>query len=209
MKEVVGVLMTVVAQLSRRSDRIVASASTSLHDALRAARDLAEELDGLARLATPVWWRMTPHPRTCTPKDSLHRAAQIMRELDCGAVPVVGADGRISGMITDRDVCMAARSRDQPLATMTVESAMSKIVHSCSPGDSLGHAARLMGDMQVRRLPVVERDRLVGMLSLADIARVVRRYEGKGARACETLAHSLALISERRAAPEREQTAAE
>jgi CBS domain-containing protein len=191
-------LLELQAKLEQSGERIAATAAANVRDVTQAARDMMHELDGTLELTMPVRKLMKDNPRTCSPDDSLNRAAQIMWELDCGALPVVGADGGLAGIITDRDICMAAYTRGQPLAAMSVDSAMSRTVHSCSPDDSIGHASRLMADKQVRRLPVTNDGRLVGILTLADIARAVDRREGNRIPACVALAHTLAAIAKER-----------
>lgn len=117
---------------------------------------------------------MTRDVRTCGPEDRLNVAARIMWERDCGCVPVVEqADGaaRVVGMLTDRDVCMAAYTQGRPLDDITVRSAMAKEVHACRCTDSLETAVKALEQNQIRRLPVLDQDdHLVGMLSVADIA---------------------------------------
>jgi CBS domain-containing protein len=115
---------------------------------------------------------MTRDVRTCAATDSLNDAARIMWEADCGCVPVVEADGTVVGMITDRDICMAAYTQGRRLMHMTVESAASKHVVTIGKDESLRRAEELMRGAQVRRLPVVDTaGHLVGLLSLADLAR--------------------------------------
>ncbi len=117
---------------------------------------------------------MTRDVRTCAPSDSLNDAARIMWERDCGCVPVVEGDGTVIGMITDRDICMAAYTQGRRLMYMTVDSAASKDVVTIGKDESLRRAEELMRAAQVRRLPVVDSaGRLVGLLSLADLARRV------------------------------------
>jgi len=113
---------------------------------------------------------MTLDTQACRAEDSLHRAAQLMWENDCGSVPVVDSDRRVIGMITDRDICMAAFTQRGDLHSHPVSSAMSHQAHSCSPGDSVSVAEHLMREQQIRRIPVVDDGELVGMLSLNDIA---------------------------------------
>jgi CBS domain-containing protein len=185
--------------LEASGERAAATAASTFRDIAQAARDLLQDLDESLELATPVRKLMRENPTTCAPGDSLNRAAQIMWEHDCGAVPVLGPDGSIAGIVTDRDICMAAYLRGESLATMNVESAMSRVVYTCSPDDSLGHAARSMAHNKVRRLPVVENGKLVGLLTLADIARELRHGGGNRVRACVALAHVLASISAPRA----------
>ena len=115
---------------------------------------------------------MTRPAVTCRPGDTLNTAAQIMWEQDCGAVPVVDDGGKLVGLVTDRDICMAALTRGSALSAIPVAHAMAKQVYACEVGDSVGAAELLMSDKQIRRVPVVDGDnRPVGLLSLADIAR--------------------------------------
>ena len=109
--------------------------------------------------------------KTCRPQDSLNKAAQIMWEEPCGAVPVVDDHRRPVGFLTDRDVCMAAYTQGRPLGEKRAETAMARNVVSCTAEDELGSAAQLMRQHRTRRLPVVNRDgALVGLLSLDDLA---------------------------------------
>lgn len=115
---------------------------------------------------------MTRKVATVRPADALNRAARLMQERDCGCVAVVGEDSSVVGVITDRDVCMAALRTDSPLSRLGVESVMSSRVFTCRPGDSIAEAERMMGQHQVRRLPVLDEEgHLEGILSLDDIAR--------------------------------------
>lgn len=108
--------------------------------------------------------------RTCRPDDRLSTAAQIMWECDCGCVPVVEA-GDVVGMLTDRDVCMAAYTQGRALADIPVESAMAREVSTCRAGDAISTALETLERKQLHRLPVLdEHGRLAGMLSLADVA---------------------------------------
>jgi CBS domain-containing protein len=143
---------------------------------------------------------MTQNVYACGPHDSLNTAAQMMWEHDCGCVPVVDADGRVVGVVTDRDVCMAAYTQGQTLCMIPVGRAMSKQIHTCSPDDTLTAAEAVMKAEQVRRLPVVDaQHRLVGILSLNDIARHAaheRRGRGKRAIAADEVVQTLGAICE-------------
>ena len=125
---------------------------------------------------------MRRNVETCRATDGLNRAAQIMWEHDCGVVPVMAAGNgvaRVVGMVTDRDVCMAAYTQGRRLQDIPVASAMSKRVCSCRPTDSLAVALKVMETNQVHRLPVVDQDdRLLGILSLADVAREAQHEHG-------------------------------
>lgn len=122
---------------------------------------------------------MTRPVDTCHPEDSLSAAARIMWERDCGCAPVVDpSDGpaRVVGMITDRDICMAAYTKGQALCDILVESAMARDICSCRFTDSVATALRILEQNQLHRLPVLDQhDRLVGILSLADAARAAGR----------------------------------
>lgn len=118
--------------------------------------------------------------KLCRVEESLNDAARVMWDHACGCVPVVDADDRVVGVLTDRDVCMAAYTRGLPLGDMTVSSAMSRQVFACHVGDALDTAEAIMREHQVRRLPVLGfGDRIVGILSLSDIAREAERRRGQ------------------------------
>jgi CBS domain-containing protein len=153
---------------------------------------------------------MRPSPRTCAPEDPLNRAAQIFWEADCGFLPVLGGDGKVVGVITDRDVCMAEYLKGGSLLGSNVGSAMSKKVYSCAAEHPLVHALSLMAAHQIRRLPVLDGDgTLVGVVALADIARHVHALPGDAISAHAALGVTLARISERRDASKPETHAAE
>jgi CBS domain-containing protein len=105
--------------------------------------------------------------------EPLSIAAELMWSCDCGAVPVLDDQGeRVVGMITDRDICMATWTQDSAPSSVPIHRAMSRELFSCSPRDTLANAERVMQKHQVRRVPVIDDDgRLVGILSLADVAR--------------------------------------
>ncbi len=108
---------------------------------------------------------------TCLPTDRLNAAAQRMWEYDCGAIPVVHSDGSIAGMITDRDICMAAYTQGCALSEIPVSSTMARQVFTCRPDDSIETAERIMADKQIRRVPVVdESQHPIGMVSINDLA---------------------------------------
>jgi len=109
--------------------------------------------------------------------DSLSAAAKVMWDCDCGAVPVLSQIGeRPVGMITDRDICMATWSRDSAPSAIPVSSAMSKNLYYCAPTDDITVAESIIRTKQIRRLPVIDSSgRLVGILSLADVARRTAR----------------------------------
>jgi CBS domain-containing protein len=121
---------------------------------------------------------------TCHAEDTCNTAAKMMWDHDCGCVPVVDAEGHVIGMITDRDICMAAYTRGMPLDAVQVQDAMSTAVCACHPQDSLADAERMMRANQVHRLPVIDASgRIVGILSLNDLAQEAGREAGTRKRA--------------------------
>ena len=124
---------------------------------------------------------MTPNPRTVSPADSIQSAAAIMRDEDTGVVPIVD-NGRAVGVVTDRDIVVRAVADGSQLNRTVGEIATSAVV-CASPDMSTREAAQLMSDHQVRRLPVVENERLVGIVSIGDLAV----KEGKDGRTGDTL----------------------
>jgi CBS domain-containing protein len=121
---------------------------------------------------------------TCTRVHALSEPARIMWERDCGCVPVVASDGsgRVVGMITDRDICMASYMAGGRLSEIRVNDAMATRVHTCRPEDPVSEAERSMRAARVRRLPVVDAaGHLRGILSLADVALGARRRAPAGA----------------------------
>lgn len=113
---------------------------------------------------------MTRNVQLCTPGAPIRDVARIMAEIDAGSVPV-GENDRLIGMITDRDIAVRAVAEGKGPET-PVREVMSEHVHYCFDDEELEQVARNMGDVRVRRLPVVNRDkRLVGIPSLGDLAR--------------------------------------
>ena len=103
---------------------------------------------------------------TCSPQDYVNEVAEQMRALDIGCLPVVNKK-KLVGMITDRDIVTRAVAKD---VKCKVEEIMTKSVVSVSPKDTTADASFLMGKHQIRRLPVVDNEDLVGFVALADLA---------------------------------------
>jgi CBS domain-containing protein len=123
---------------------------------------------------------MTRNTSACEPADSLERAAAIMWDRDCGAVPVVDGAGALHGIVTDRDVAMSAYLKGRPLAAITVGEVMSRSLHCCAPTDTVERALATMRQHQVHRMPVVDGDgRLTGMLAVADLLQATKRADTK------------------------------
>ena len=114
---------------------------------------------------------MTSDVKYCSLDTNLAAAAKIMWEDDCGAVPVTDDRGKVVGMITDRDICIAGATRPRPEGEIPVRDLVSKSLYACRPGDDVRTAMETMKSQQVRRLPVIGQDvRLTGIVSIHDIA---------------------------------------
>ena len=134
---------------------------------------------------------MTPNPQCVSPGDSIQNAARIMRDCDTGAVPVV-ENGRPVGILTDRDIVVRAVA-DGAQLNRPVREIVSGDVVCVTPEMSTREAEDLMSEHQVRRLPVVDGDRIVGIVSLGDIAV----KEARDSRSGDTLEHISEGVKER------------
>jgi CBS domain-containing protein len=114
---------------------------------------------------------MTREVRLANPDQTIRDAAKMMAEIDAGAMPV-GEGDRLVGMITDRDIAVRAVAQGKGPDTPVREVMSIEQVLYCYEDEELDHVAKNMGEIQVRRLPVLDRSkRLVGIVSLADIAQ--------------------------------------
>jgi CBS domain-containing protein len=140
---------------------------------------------------------MTADVVSCKMDHPLACAAQIMWDNDCGCVPIVDEEDHVVAMLTDRDICMAALSRGQPLHDVQVHLAATTAVICISSHATIEAAERLMQKHQLRRLPVVDRDgKLAGILSMTDIARQMERTTARASELSgDAIAHTLAAIS--------------
>jgi CBS domain-containing protein len=114
---------------------------------------------------------MTPEVRACEPSATVVEAAKVMAREDIGPVPIV-EDGRLVGVVTDRDIVVQVVAAGRDVNSTTVGDIASRDLVTVSPDDNLDDALTLLAERQVRRLPVVEGDRLVGIVAQADIARL-------------------------------------
>lgn len=196
-----GELSAGIEALEQKLDRGLEQAMLSAASKTRQLTQTVQEYLGLqpAGGALPSSSSIMTEPaRTCSIEEPLNAAAKVMWDTDCGVVLVVDADGRLCGILTDRDICMAAYTKGAPLHAIRVADAMSRHVHTCRPEDSIERAVALMADAQVRRVPVVDADgRPLGVIALADIARnatVLGQGEAEG-----LVFQLLRAVSQRRA----------
>ena len=116
--------------------------------------------------------------------EPIRKAAELMKEWNVGAVPVE-KDGKLSGMITDRDIILRCIASGKP-DTVKAEDVMTDVKLVCiSPEHSVTEAARLMAKEKVRRLPVCENGKIIGILSLSDIAGAERMFSETAAAFCD------------------------
>jgi CBS domain-containing protein len=123
---------------------------------------------------------MTREVEACRPDSTLAEAAALMWRRDCGVAPVVDEGGRVVGVLTDRDICIALATRGQTAHEVRAAEVMARPVHACTAVDDAEEALALMRRARVRRLPVLDAaGRLAGLLSINDLLRHARRGKGK------------------------------
>lgn len=145
---------------------------------------------------------MVQDVRTCSPDSTLHDAAHIMWEADVGAVVVVDAKRRPVGIVTDRDICMAALTQGVALEDSRVSTAMNRHVLTCQRDTPIRDVARLMRDAQIRRVPVVDGEGcVVGIVTLGDIAHRADSHRMRNIVESPGVARTLAAITEKRWVP--------
>jgi CBS domain-containing protein len=119
---------------------------------------------------------MNPDVVTCRSVDRLDRAAKLMWERDVGCLPVVDERNHVVGLVTDRDACMAAYMRNEPLSAIPVTAAMAHRVFTCTLDDDLVSVEKTMSERQIRRMPVIDSEgHPIGIITLNDLARAARR----------------------------------
>ncbi len=142
---------------------------------------------------------MSRAPQRVRVTDRLDAAARVMWDHDCGFVPVLDGADRLVGVVTDRDLCMAAFTQGRPLHELPMAAAMARQVRTVRADDSLATAMAAMQEVAVRRLPVVDAEgRLVGVLSSNDLVR--HAHAGHREVAAEHVLRTLAVIGKSRRA---------
>ena len=114
---------------------------------------------------------MTEHVITVGQAEPVAAAVRLLRRYNLGALPVCDARGKLRGMVTDRDILLRCVAGENDVDTTRVSEIMSRGIVTAEPSDSVSRAAEIMAKDRVRRLPVTEGGRVVGMLSLCDMAR--------------------------------------
>jgi len=118
---------------------------------------------------------MTKDPQCCRREETARRAAEVMRDYDCGVVPVIDEARRVVGIITDRDLAIRAIAAGKSVDTKLSE-LMTPMASTCLADDDLRDVERKMVELQVRRIPIVDAGgRCLGIISQADIARAASK----------------------------------
>lgn len=112
---------------------------------------------------------MTPDPVSCGPETPLRRVAQLMVENDCGVIPVC-SEGKVVGIVTDRDIVTRGFTKTLDPTTLPVADVMTRDLIVVEADDRIERAVQLMEGEQVHRLPVIDDDQLVGLISVTDLA---------------------------------------
>lgn len=180
--------------LEQEGDRLTEGVVGSVHDLTQAAHTLFNEGPRSVVLSTPASQFMNT-PVTCFEYDYVDKPAQLMLEFDCGLIPVVNTYWALVGLVTDRDVCMAAQTHGQSLYAMRVDSVMSRTIHSVAPNTSLQAIYAVLTEHKIRRVPVVQDRQLVGIVAIADIAHWLDIHGHASGPAGAELVHTLAAIS--------------
>ena len=127
---------------------------------------------------------------TIAPEESAALAARLLSRHNVGSLPVCGEDRRLRGMVTDRDIVLRCVAAEEDPAQTLVRDIMTRGCASVSPHDDCRSATRLMAQQQIRRLPVVEEGKLVGILTLADLARS-QRFDMEAAQALSEISENI------------------
>jgi len=150
------------------------------------------------RIPMQVKQLMNPGAVTIEPGSSATLAARLLSRHNVGSLPVCSQDRQLRGVVTDRDIVLRCIAAEEDPAQLPVRDIMTRRCVTVSPTDDCRAAARLMAHHQVRRLPVVEGGRLVGMISLGDLARS-QRFDTEAA---QTLGEICGNVQHLRAEPE-------
>ena len=148
---------------------------------------------------------MTRDVRTCQLDSNLSEAAKKMWMRDCGVLPIINEAGEVVGILTDRDICIAAGSKNREPSSIPVTEVMMRKIHACYPEDDIREALRTMREKRVRRLPALDAEgKLCGILSLDDVALKAREANKPGELSADDVEQTLEAICKHRATPEQQ-----
>jgi len=122
---------------------------------------------------------MKASPQGCSPATNLAEVTERLWKSGCGALPVLDGQGKVIGIITDRDICVAAGTRNQRPSDLAAQAAMTRDVATCFADDEIHTALKTMRDRKVRRMPVLTRaGELAGLLTMSDLVLLARHDDG-------------------------------
>lgn len=124
------------------------------------------------------------------PEESVAFASRLLSRHNIGALPVCTADGKLRGIVTDRDIVLRCVAAENDPEQTPVRDIMSRTIFSVEAGDDVRAATRIMAEEQVRRLPVLQSGRLVGMVSLGDMAKN-QKYDMEAAKALSEISSNI------------------
>jgi CBS domain-containing protein len=123
---------------------------------------------------------MHKSPACCEPASDLLSVARTLNSMGCGALPVTYSDGRLAGIVTDRDICMAVACENRRPSELTAGDIMTREVAACNADDEIHAALDIMRSRKVRRLPVIGGDgRVEGLLCASDLVLCARHDDGR------------------------------
>jgi CBS domain-containing protein len=135
-------------------------------------------------MTTKIW--------SCSANGTVASAAETMLDRSCGFVPVVGGQGEVLGVVTDRDLCMALVKRDRRASEIPIAEVCSGHIVSCGPDDEVHDILQMMENAKIRRLPVVEGGKLRGIISMTDVLRHAQPVRGE--QDCLTCAEAVGTL---------------
>ncbi|MCL2827666.1 MAG: CBS domain-containing protein [Oscillospiraceae bacterium] len=136
---------------------------------------------------------MSPNVVSISPEESTALAARLLYRHNIGALPVCTEDGRVKGIVTDRDIVLRCIAAESDPATTPIKEIMTKGVASIGPNDDVRVGTRIMAKEQVRRLPVVSDGRVVGMVSLGDMAKT-HSYDMEASKALSEISENVKKV---------------
>jgi len=126
---------------------------------------------------------MTSNPHSCHPKDKLCSAITIMKEYNCGVVPVTDGAGEshLVGILTDRDIALSLGEQEKACSALDIGSCMKKEVYFCHPDDDVKKVEEIMKEHKVHRVPVADQNGILqGIIALADLAKEANKEKREG-----------------------------
>ena len=136
---------------------------------------------------------MNPHVVTIDPAESAALAARLLARHNIGALPVCSANGQLQGIVTDRDIILRCVAPEEDPASIPVKHIMTRQLRTLSPEEDVRQAAWLMASQQIRRLPVVEKGAVIGVVSLGDLARC-GKYEMEISKALTEISENVKRV---------------